>query len=34
MKPPPPTHPGMDKQNLALRLGTALVFAVFFLTLL
>ena len=26
--------PGMDKKNLALRLGTALVFAVFFFTLL
>lgn len=34
MKPPPPPPPGMDKRNLAVRLGTALVFAVFFLTLL
>jgi len=34
MKTPPPPHPGMDKKNLATRLGTALVFAVFFLTLL
>ena len=33
MKTPPPQH-GMDKKNLALRLGTAAVFAVFFLTLL
>ena len=34
MKTPPPRHSGMDKKNLVLRLGTALVFAVFFLTLL
>ena len=34
MKPLPPPLPRMDKKNLALRLGTALVFAVFFLTLL
>ncbi len=34
MKTPPPRHPRMDKKNLVLRLGTALVFAVFFLTLL
>lgn len=33
MKTPPPQH-GMDKKNLALRLGTAAVFGVFFLTLL
>jgi phosphatidate cytidylyltransferase len=32
--PPPPPIRGMDRKNLAVRLGTALVFAVFFLTLL
>jgi len=34
MKTPPPQHPAMDRKNLALRLGTAFVFAIFFLTLL
>lgn len=34
MKTPPIHHPGMDRKNLALRLVTACVFAVFFLTLL
>ncbi|MDR3669710.1 MAG: phosphatidate cytidylyltransferase [Holophaga sp.] len=34
MPTPPIHHPGMDKKNLAVRVGTALVFAVFFLTLL
>ena len=32
--PPPPLRPALDSRNLALRLGTAGVFAVFFLTLL
>jgi phosphatidate cytidylyltransferase len=32
--PPSPGRPPIDTRNLALRLGTALVFAVFFLTLL
>jgi phosphatidate cytidylyltransferase len=31
---PAPHQPSLDKRNLSLRLGTALVFAVFFLTLL
>ncbi len=31
---PPHSRPGIDKGNLALRVGTALVFAVFFFTLL
>ena len=31
---PPAPRPGIDKGNLAVRVGTALVFAVFFLTLL
>ena len=34
MRTPPIHHPGIDKRNLALRLGTAFVFAIFFLTLL
>ena len=34
MKTPPPPLPAMDKKNLGVRLGTAGVFAVFFLTLL
>ena len=31
---PPPSRPGIDKGNLAVRVGSALVFALFFLTLL
>jgi len=34
MTPPPAPRPPLDRKNLALRLGTAFVFAIFFLTLL